>query len=59
MRMPPPMGLGSKANGTDVVRFVFALDIPLVDGKVGGNTLCFNLYSVPAWCACGCVLSMA
>ena len=36
MRMRPPMGLGPKANGTDVVRFVFALDIPLVDGKVGG-----------------------
>jgi len=35
MRLKPPMGLGAKANGTDVVRFVFALDIPLVDGKVG------------------------
>ena len=30
------MGLGRKAKPADVLHFVFALDIPLVDGKVGG-----------------------
>lgn len=35
VRLPPPMGLGRKATGADLLHFVFALDIPLVDGKVG------------------------
>ncbi|GAB4819675.1 hypothetical protein N2152v2_006721 [Parachlorella kessleri] len=43
MRLKPPMGLGNKANGTDVVRFVFALDIPLVDGKVPFYRTAFEL----------------
>ncbi|PRW21007.1 voltage-gated ion channel superfamily [Chlorella sorokiniana] len=30
-RLPPPMGLGPRATESDVMRFVFSLDIPLND----------------------------
>jgi hypothetical protein len=33
-RIPPPLGLGPRADGKDVLRFVFDLDIPLVQGRV-------------------------
>lgn len=33
-RLHPPMGLGPGAEGKDVLRFVFDLDIPLVAGRV-------------------------
>lgn len=45
MRLPPPMGLGRKAKPADVLSFVYQLDIPLVDGKVGSaaGVLCSSL----------------
>lgn len=33
-RLQPPLGLGPGAEGKDVLRFVFDLDIPLVQGRV-------------------------
>ena len=33
-RLQPPMGLGPTAEGKDVLRFVFDLDIPLVNARV-------------------------
>jgi hypothetical protein len=33
-RLHPPMGLGPGAEGKDVLRFVFDLDIPLMQGRV-------------------------
>jgi hypothetical protein len=42
-RLPPPLGLGSRADGRDVLRFVFDLDIPLVMGRVPFHKTAFEL----------------
>jgi hypothetical protein len=34
LRLQPPLGLGPGAEGKDVLRFVFDLDIPLMAGRV-------------------------
>lgn len=34
LRVQPPLGLGRHASGADVLRFVYSLDIPLVNLKV-------------------------
>lgn len=34
LRLIPPLGLGPGAEGKDVLRFVFDLDIPLIAGRV-------------------------
>lgn len=33
-RTDPPLGLGRTATGRDVLKFVFNLDIPVVNGRV-------------------------
>lgn len=42
-RLQPPLGLGSRADGRDVLRFVFDLDIPLVMGRVPFHKTAFEL----------------
>ncbi|KAI8464917.1 MAG: Ion transport protein-domain-containing protein [Monoraphidium minutum] len=43
LRLPPPLGLGPGAEGKDVLRFVFDLDIPLVQGRVPFHRTVFEL----------------
>lgn len=42
-RLHPPLGLGPGAEGRDVLRFVFDLDIPLVAGRVPFHRTAFEL----------------
>lgn len=42
-RLSPPLGLGSSASSTDVLRFVFDLDIPLLNGRVPFQRTAYEL----------------
>ena len=42
-RTDPPLGLGRMATGRDVLRFVFNLDIPLVNGRVPFHRTVYEL----------------
>lgn len=42
-RLPPPLGLGSAASSSDVLRFVFDLDIPLLGGRVPFQRTAYEL----------------
>lgn len=43
VRLPPPLGLGPYADSNDVLRFVYELDIPIIDGKVPFYRTAFEL----------------
>lgn len=43
IRTDPPLGLGRMATGRDVLRFVFNLDIPLVNGRVPFHRTVYEL----------------
>ena len=43
IRTDPPLGLGRTATGRDVLRFVFNLDIPLVNGRVPFHRTVYEL----------------
>jgi len=43
LRLQPPLGLGPSAEGKDVLRFVFDLDIPLVASRVPFHRTAFEL----------------
>jgi hypothetical protein len=42
-RLSPPLGLGKGASSTDVLRFVFDLDIPLLNGRVPFQRTAYEL----------------
>lgn len=42
-RLSPPLGLGASASSTDVLRFVFDLDIPLLGGRVPFQRTAYEL----------------
>lgn len=42
-RLSPPLGLGRGASSTDVLRFVFDLDIPLLNGRVPFQRTAYEL----------------
>lgn len=42
-RTDPPLGLGRTATGRDVLKFVFNLDIPLVNGRVPFHRTVYEL----------------
>jgi hypothetical protein len=42
-RLSPPLGLGASASSTDVLRFVFDLDIPLLNGRVPFHRTAYEL----------------
>jgi hypothetical protein len=42
-RLSPPLGLGPGASSTDVLRFVFDLDIPLLAGRVPFQRTAYEL----------------
>jgi len=42
-RLSPPLGLGPTASSTDVLRFVFDLDIPLINGRVPFQRTAYEL----------------
>jgi hypothetical protein len=42
-RLSPPLGLGPQADGKDVLRFVFDLDIPLQQGRVPFHRAAYEL----------------
>ena len=46
--MPPPLGLGPSASGPDVLRFVYSLDIPLLNFRVPFHK---TLYELVARCS--------
>ena len=43
IRTDPPLGLGRMATGRDVLKFVFNLDIPLVNGRVPFHRTVYEL----------------
>lgn len=43
IRTDPPLGLGRMATGRDVLKFVFNLDIPLVNGRVSFHRTVYEL----------------
>ncbi|WIA28050.1 hypothetical protein OEZ86_010635 [Tetradesmus obliquus] len=43
LRLSPPLGLGPGASSTDVLRFVFDLDIPLLAGRVPFQRTAYEL----------------
>lgn len=43
IRTDPPLGLGRTATGRDVLKFVFNLDIPLVNGRVPFHRTVYEL----------------
>lgn len=43
LRLEPPLGLGPYTENKDVLRFVYDLDIPLVDGRVPFRKTAFEL----------------
>eukprot|EP00775_Hariotina_reticulata_P006841 gene6841-7059_t len=43
LRLSPPLGLGPTASSTDVLRFVFDLDIPLINGRVPFQRTAYEL----------------
>lgn len=43
IRLPPPLGLGHYAENNDVLKFVYDLDIPLVDGRVPFHRTAYEL----------------
>lgn len=43
LKLEPPLGLGSLADNKDVLRFVYDLDIPLVNGRVPFHKTIFEL----------------
>jgi hypothetical protein len=43
LRLAPPMGLGPGKDGRAVLRFVFDLDIPLVNGRVPFHRTAYEL----------------
>ncbi|KXZ54859.1 hypothetical protein GPECTOR_4g931 [Gonium pectorale] len=43
LRLDPPLGLGPHAHNKEVLRFVYDLDIPLVDGRVPFHKTAFEL----------------
>jgi len=46
--VPPPLGLGPSASGPDVLRFVYSLDIPLLNFRVPFHK---TLYELVARCS--------
>jgi len=48
LRVPPPLGLGPSASGPDVLRFVYSLDIPLLNFRVPFHK---TLYELVARCS--------
>lgn len=42
-RLPPPLGLGPYADSNDVLRFVYELDIPIIDGRVPFHRTVYEL----------------
>lgn len=42
-RLSPPLGLGQSATNTDVLRFVYSLDIPLIDLRVPFHKTLYEL----------------
>lgn len=42
-RLRPPLGLGAGASSKDVLRFVFDLDIPLMNGRVPFHRTSYEL----------------
>ena len=53
LRLAPPMGLGPGKDGRAVLRFVFDLDIPLVNGRVPFHRTAYELVrrwaGLPGW----------
>ena len=43
VRLPPPLGLGPYADSNDVLRFVYDLDIPVIDGRVPFHRTAYEL----------------
>lgn len=43
IKTDPPLGLGRTATGRDVLKFVFNLDIPLVNGRVPFHRTVYEL----------------
>ncbi|KAK9823801.1 hypothetical protein WJX72_005586 [[Myrmecia] bisecta] len=43
LRLSPPLGLGPHADGKDVLRFVYDLEIPLVNGRVPFHRTVYEL----------------
>eukprot|EP00198_Chlamydomonas_reinhardtii_P001158 XP_001690493.1 voltage-gated Ca2+ channel, alpha subunit [Chlamydomonas reinhardtii] len=43
LKLDPPLGLGAYADNKDVLRFVYDLDIPLVNGRVPFHKTAFEL----------------
>jgi hypothetical protein len=43
MELDPPLGLGPGANAKDVLRFVYDLDIPLIEGRVPFHKTAYEL----------------
>lgn len=43
IKLPPPLGLGHYADNNDVLKFVYDLDIPLVDGRVPFHRTIYEL----------------